>query len=357
MSQFHTLKISNIRRETVDCISIAFHLPTDLKAVFDFQSGQYLTLRTHVGGEELRRSYSICSSPVENELRIAVKKVEEGKFSTFANQQLRVGDSLDVMPPMGNFKLPSNATDGQHYVFFAAGSGITPIVSMLKTILKTQPSSRCTLIYGNQNAANVIFREEIEGLKNKNLGRLSIFHVISRERSDTELGTGRIDADKMAQFFKKMPDILGGGHFFICGPYEMTETVRKMLSEKNIEPHKIYFELFGAPNVEGFKKRKSITDDENGTKKRVSIQIDGLVFDVFVPEGVNILDAAQAKGADLPFACKGGVCCTCRAKLTAGTMEMDVNYALTEEETDAGFILTCQAVPTSDHCFVNFDEK
>ena len=183
------------------------------------------------------------------------------------------------------------------------------------------------------------------------------FHVLSRERTDTELGSGRLDAPKIAQFCQKIPDILGGGHFFICGPNDMTQIIREQLAAHHVAPQKIHYELFGAPTDAKPRPKKIASDDTNVAQKKVTIQMDGLIFDVMVPDGANILDAAQAVGADLPFACKGGVCCTCRAKLTAGTMEMDVNYALTEEETDAGFILACQAVPTSEGCFVNFDEK
>ncbi len=367
---FYKLQIKDMRTETADCVSVSFHIPEDLKTTFTFQAGQYLTLRTFIEGEDVRRSYSLCSSPLDNEWRVAIKKVESGVFSTFGHTQLKKGDWLDVMPPMGHFTLPKmldvetlhcNVSTPARYVFFAAGSGITPILSILKTVLKSDPKSHCTLIYGNRNATSVIFREHIEGLKNKYLNRFQIFHVLSRERVDSELGSGRLDKAKLAYFIQKMPDILlqrspdgKGGNFYICGPYDMIQDIKSVLLEHEISPKNIHFELFNAPNKSRAIEKKAIDLSKTHI---VTIKLDGLTFDVPTPEGMNILDAAQSVGADLPYACKGGVCCTCRAKLLEGNVEMEVNYALTEEETAAGFILTCQAVPKSERLVVSFDVK
>lgn len=349
---FHNLKIQDIRAETADCVSISFEIPDDLKDTFAYQAGQYLTLRTYIEGEDVRRSYSLCSSPLDNEWRVAIKKVESGVFSTFTHQQLKKGDWVEVMPPMGNFILSKNENDRS--VFFAAGSGITPILSLLKTVLKTNPESHCTLIYGNQNTSSVIFREEIEGLKNKYLNRFQIFHVLSREIRESELGSGRLDKAKIQFFIEKIGDILRGGNFYICGPFDMIQAIKSVLLENNIPLKNIHFELFNAPN--GNRKIEKKAVDLSKTHN-VTIKLDGLTFHVPTPDGMNILDAAQRIGADLPFACKGGVCCTCRAKLLEGKVEMDVNYALTEEEIAAGFILTCQAVPKSERLVVSFDVK
>lgn len=351
--KFYPLKIKDLRRETAECVSIAFDITTDLREIFSFKAGQYLTLRTHINGEEVRRSYSICSSPNDNELRIAVKQIEDGKFSTFANQHLRRGDVLEAMPPMGNFTTEINPQNTKQYIFIAVGSGITPIFSLLKTILQSEPNSICTLIYGNRNAASVIFREQIEGLKNTYLNRFQLFHVLSRERMENELNFGRLTFDKINLFFDKIDHLLRGDDFFVCGPVEVVEAVKNILHQKNIDAKKVHFELFNAPNQKTPQKRTI----RQTAQSIVKIKMDGLTFDVPTPEGMSILDAAQMAGADLPFACKGGVCCTCRAKLVEGAVEMDVNFALTEEETEQGFILTCQAIPKTNNLLVDFDIK
>ncbi len=364
--QFFPLKIKNLRHETSDCVSIAFDVPDHIKPKFNFIQGQYLTLKTTIGGEEIRRSYSICSSPCEGELRIAVKRVEGGIFSTFANQKLKKGDILEVAAPDGRF-YPTQKTHPEvaqkHYVLIAAGSGITPILSILKTALQTEPQSEVSLIYGNRNTASIIFREDIEGLKNKYMERLRVFHVLSRERMDSDLFHGRIDSPKIKQIFDKIPDILRGlipkprggqmTQFFICGPEDMINDVRNALIERGIDRHNIHFELFGT-------NKKAATINHSLSEKVISvatIRLDGVSFDVPIHEGEAVLDAALAVGADLPFACKGGVCCTCRAKLTEGGVEMDVTYALDPEEVESGFILTCQSHPKTAKITVNFDIK
>jgi ring-1,2-phenylacetyl-CoA epoxidase subunit PaaE len=360
---FHTLKIKEIRKETTDCVSILFDIPEHLTPNFVFKQGQYLTLKANVGGEEIRRSYSICSAPFENELRIAIKKVEGGKFSTYANKKLKKGDTLEVAPPDGRFNTLLNFNNKKHYVLIAAGSGITPILSILKSVLKEEPQSEVTLIYGNKNAASVIFREEIEGLKNKNMQRLRVFHVLSRERVDAELLHGRINASKMKAFIEKMPEILlrneiptksgRGSEYFLCGPEDMINDIRQVLSEHHIDTKNIHFELFGT-------NKKNHTHAVISTEKVVStatIKLDGISFDVPIHEGEMVLDAALRMGADLPFACKGGVCCTCRAQITEGVVEMEVNYALDHDELERGYILTCQSIPKTARLVIDFDAK
>ncbi len=369
---FHALKIKDIRRETADCMSLAFDVPDVLRADFRFREGQYLTLKTELGGVEVRRSYSICSSPFDNELRVAIKKVPDGIFSTFANDVLKKGDSLEVAAPDGRFYVKNEEktakialnTEGvllpNHYVLIAAGSGITPILSILKTVLQRESDCRVTLIYGNKNAASVIFREEIEGLKNKYVARLQVFHVLSRERMDADLLRGRIDSAKMTLFLDKILSLPSGGasneilqtQFFICGPEEMINDVRTVLEAQGFDKKRIHFELFGTN-----RKAKTVREEADKIIAKASILLDSVSFEVPMREGEAVLDAALRVGADLPFACKGGVCCTCRAKLTEGVVEMAVNYALDHEEVEAGFILTCQAIPKTNTLTVNFDLK
>ncbi|MBL7816601.1 MAG: phenylacetate-CoA oxygenase/reductase subunit PaaK [Saprospiraceae bacterium] len=350
--KFYPLKVKDIRIETSDCVSIAFDIPPQYKEVFAFQQGQYLTLKTVINGEEIRRSYSLCTAPAEGDVRVAIKQVTDGKFSTFANQKLRKGDTLDVMPPMGHFFTPLSQTHQKSYVFFAAGSGITPIISNIKAILTTEPQSICTLIYGNQRVSTIIFKEEIEALKNKHLGRFQVFNVLSREKTESDLLHGRLDKNKIAHFLDKIPSILRGDEFFACGPVDMIEAVKETLFAKEIDEKRLHFELFNAPKTSPKKEVLAKT-----VNSHAQIKLDGLTIDVPIDKGQNILDAAQMVGADLPFACKGGVCCTCRAKLIAGEVEMQANYALTKEEVAQGFILTCQALPKTEKIVVDFDIK
>ena len=360
--KFNNLIIKEICRETADCVSILFEVPEHLATKYNFVQGQYLTLKkTMSDGEEIRRSYSICSSPVEGELRVAIKEVEGGKFSTFANRVLQKGDILEVMPPMGKFFTTINSSQSNNYVAFAAGSGITPIMSILKTVLLAEPKSSFTLVYGNKNTSSVIFKEQIEGLKNRFLNRLTVYYVLSRERQDTEIFNGRIDEKKCHILFEKLINIPQTDEFFLCGPSEMINDVRNVLEKKfEVSKSKIHFELFGVPTtkVTDAATPKNIDLKPDAHQSEVSVRLDGVYYDFKLSEnGENILDAAMRAGADLPFACKGGVCCTCRAKVTDGSVRMDVNYALEAEELSKGFILACQAHPTSSKVALDFDTK
>ncbi len=355
MPKFHPLKIREIRRETGDCVSIAFEVPEALREEYDFMQGQYLTLRAEVDGEEVRRSYSICSSPVEEELRVAVKRVEGGRFSTFANEALRPGQTVDVMTPMGRFFTPLDPANEKHYVAFAAGSGITPVMSILKTVLLREPRSRFTLFYGNRKTDTIIFREELEGLKNRFMGRLSVHHVLSRELLDSELFCGRLDADKAKAYCRFLIDPEAVDEFFLCGPYPMIEGVGEALRELGVDKRRIHFELFTpAGGWNGARQAKPRQREK--VEATITVTLDGKSFTFPMSSAEeNILEAAQRTGADLPYACKGGVCSTCRARLEEGEVEMAVNYALEEDELAAGYILTCQAYPKSEHVKVNFD--
>jgi ring-1,2-phenylacetyl-CoA epoxidase subunit PaaE len=355
---FHPLQIREVRKETADCVSIAFHVPPDLAETFRYKQGQYLTLRTTINGEEVRRSYSICSSPLDNELKVAVKKTEQGLFSTYANEQLKKGDTLDVMEPIGKFFVELDPAKTRQYIGFVAGSGITPVLSIIKTTLRVEPASSFTLVYGNRNRQSIIFKEELEALKNLYMDRFRVIHILSRERTDAEVNFGRIDAEKCGLLCEKNLDITSTDAFFLCGPEQMIFSVKSQLEQLGVDPKKIHFELFTTPG--GQRKKAAIIEasGENEVKSRITVRLDGRSFDFDLGFGGEpILDAALKNGADLPYACKGGVCCTCRAKLLEGEVDMEVNYGLEPEEIEQGFILTCQSHPKTGRVVVDFDVK
>jgi ring-1,2-phenylacetyl-CoA epoxidase subunit PaaE len=360
VTQFHSLVVKDIRRETADCVSIAFAVPAHLASQFQFVAGQNVTLRIVKDGEELRRSYSICSSPLENELRVAVKRQDLGKFSSYANETLKLGDQVDVLPPSGRFILhaPSGGTrEKKNYLAFAAGSGITPIISIIKTVLSTEPYSNFTLVYGNRTRASIIFREELEALKNRYIDRFSIHHILSREQTDAEIYHGRIDASKCELIAKYFIDLSSTDDVFLCGPEEMIFTVKNWLGKKLFPPEKIHFELFTVPG-EKINKQRAGASVKKEESSRVTIKLDGVTTSFDLPfDGGSILDGGLKQGADLPYACRGGVCATCRAKLIKGEVEMDNNYALEEDELAAGFILTCQSHPRSKEVEVDYDAR
>jgi ring-1,2-phenylacetyl-CoA epoxidase subunit PaaE len=354
---FHPLTIKEIRRETPECVSIAFDIPEHLKEQYRFEAGQNITLKLNLGDEEVRRSYSICSSPCEDELRVAVKQIEGGKFSGHANSQLKVGDVVNVLPPTGKFNTKLSSTNAKHYLAFAAGSGITPVISIIKTIFDTEPDSFFTLVYGNRSRNSIIFKEQLEAIKNKNMSRFMLHHILSREQTDAPVNHGRIDKEKCELLSKYLIDISNMDHIFLCGPEEMIFSTRDWLLEKNYPKEKIHFELFTVPGEKSSAGKLHIATHE-GETSRITIKIDGISLPFNMPfEGPSILDGAIQQGADLPFSCKGGVCATCRAKLVSGEVEMDTNYALEEEELAAGFILTCQSHPRSGEVFIDFDAK
>lgn len=355
---FKKLIIKEITKETADCVSIGFEIPSDLIEEFEFEQGQNITIKKTINGEEIRRSYSICSSPFENELRVAVKKVEGGLFSIYANTNLQIGDELEVLPPTGKFNTKLNADNNKQYLAFAAGSGITPIISIIKATLQTEPKSIFTLVFGNKGRNSIIFFEELEGLKNKYLNRFNLINILSREKTDAPISFGRIDIEKLVHL-NKLIDYNNIDDFFICGPEEMIFCVKDYLIENAIDKKKIHFELFTTP---GQKKSVTINKDSSikndGPQSKITVKLDGRSFDFDLGfNSENILDAALKQGADLPFACKGGVCCTCKAKLLEGEVEMEVNWGLEQEEVEQGYILTCQSHPITEKVVVDFDIK
>ena len=355
---FHKLRVADIRQETPQCVSIAFHIPDELKAAYQFEAGQYITIKKVFEGEEIRRSYSLCSSPSESDFRIAVKQVEAGKFSTYACNELKIGDTLDVMTPMGNFTAAGMSSNEQHLMAFAAGSGITPVLSLMKACLEGNTVSKFTLVYGNQNLHSIIFKEEIEALKNKYMGRLQVVHILSRERLETEVNNGRINTEKCIQLSSGLIDFNSINHFFMCGPEDMIMSVKAFLIEKQIDPKHIHFELFTTGVQTKREDWRSAHSEDEGKMSTITIKVDDRTYDIKVAySGENILDAALRSGADLPYACKGGVCCTCRAKVMEGEVAMEVNYALEPDEVENGFVLTCQSHPKTERVFIDFDAR
>ena len=352
--RFHRLAVNDLRRETADAISMTFAIPKDLAGDYSFLPGQYLTLRTTLDGEEVRRSYSICSGPDDGELRIAVKKVDGGAFSSWAAEELKSGDELDVMTPTGRFGVTHAPEQARLYVGFAAGSGITPIFSIIKGVLAREPRSRFFLFYGNRTTEGMLFREELEELKDRFLQRLSLFHVLSGEEQDIPMLHGRLDGDKVRVLLRSLVPAASIDHVFICGPTGMSDDIGATCRDIGIADDRIHVERF-VSEFGGKARPKKPVEPGMPPKAVASLIIDGKRREVPVAEGEAILDAALRAGVDLPFACKGGMCSTCRAKLVEGEAQMEVNYALEPWELRAGFILTCQARPCSERVVVDYD--
>jgi len=349
---FHAVTVKEVRRETEDAVSIALNLPED-GAEFSFSPGQYLTLKANIGGEEVRRSYSVCVAPHEGELRVAVKEIEGGKFSTYANRELKAGDVIESMAPTGNFTWASTGS-ASHVVGWAAGSGITPVMSIAKSVLASDDESTFTLFYGNKNSNSIIFKDAIDDIKNTYLERFEVHHVLSREDQGTDHLKGRIDAAKAEKFAQSLIDLNKVTAHYLCGPQEMIETVSAKLESMGTAKSNIHFELFNtsAPSTEA----QAASQARASANASVTVVLDGEETHFEMGPKDHVLDAALDAGADVPYACKGAVCCTCRAKVLEGTAEMVMNYALVDDEVKDGYILTCQSHATSDKLVVSFDE-
>lgn len=348
-TQFYNLKIKNINKETADAVSISFEVPSELQEKFSFEAGQYLTLKADINGEDVRRAYSISSAPHENEWKVAIKKVEGGKFSTFA-QALNIGDTLDVMAPSGNFTVKSN--DTKNYVLFAAGSGITPIISIAKYILKSNDSNKVILFYGNKSTDQTIYKNELDGLQNE-FSNFEVNYILSRESGANDTLSGRIDSDRISSLFDNYLSDKSINDIYSCGPEEMIFAVKDFFVGKGINEKNIHFELFtvSAP------KKEEVVDDGAEIMSHVTVIVDDEEFEFDLSsKGKFIMQAAQDADADVPFSCKGGVCCTCKAKVLEGKVKMELNYALDPEEVEEGFVLTCQSRPLTKKVVVSFDE-
>lgn len=353
--KFHALTVAEVKRETADTVSVRFDVPDHLSDTFRYKQGQYLTLRTTIDGNDMRRSYSICSGVDEQWLRVAIKRVEGGVFSTWANQHLKAGDTLLVMPPQGRFYTEMNPAEQRTYLAFAAGSGITPILSILKTVLAQEPKSNFILFYGNRTYDQIVFFEELEALKSQYRERLSVHHVLSREQLGSDLFYGRINANKCAAYGKYFytPTLIHA--CFLCGPEEMVFEVRDALQAQGIAPERIHLELFTTPGAAKPQVVKAV-QTVSSFDAQITVHQDDMIFEFSLPsDGSTILDAAMRAGADLPFSCRGGVCSTCKARVLEGEVEMTVNYGLEPDELARGYVLTCQAHPKSSKVTVSFD--
>jgi ring-1,2-phenylacetyl-CoA epoxidase subunit PaaE len=356
MTTFYPLSVTAVRRETRDSVVVTLQPAAAERERFRFQQGQYLTLRRIFAGEEIRRCYSICAAVPDNELRVGIKKLQGGVFSTWANEALQPGVTLEAMVPAGSFYVALDPASRRHYAGFAAGSGITPLFSILKTTLLTEPHSRFTLFYGNRASGSVMFREELEDLKNRFLGRLNLVHILSREQQDIELFNGRIGRDKCDQLFKYWLNIASVDHAFICGPQDMMLAVAAALQTHGMERRRIKFELFATDTTA---RRQPLQHETTATAAdhcTATLILDGRARALQLPKNnVSVLDGALQQGLELPYACKAGVCSTCRAILKAGEVDMDVNFALEDYEIARGYILTCQSYPVTDNIVVDFD--
>ncbi|WP_298954482.1 2Fe-2S iron-sulfur cluster-binding protein [uncultured Nonlabens sp.] len=357
MSNFYKITLSQVYKETDDTTVIAFDVPQELKEEFNYRPGQFLTLRAMINGEDVRRSYSLCSSPLDNEWKVAVKEIFEGKFSTYVNRDLKTGDVLQVSAPSGDFGIEvSEENDVKNYIAFAAGSGITPMLSIIKTHLASEPNAKFKLFYLNRTVKSIIFKEEIEALKNKYLSRFEVFYFLSREHRDIPLFNGRFDKEKLQTLTKTLINAPHTDHAFICGPEEMIFLIRDQLVAAGMKKENVHFELFVSGLSDADKARAAAALEKKVDGVDVTI-IDGSRKFKFVlgNDFDNVLDGAIGAGADLPYACKGGVCSTCKCQVLEGSVAMKVNYALTEEEVEKGFVLSCVSVPTSKKLVVNYD--
>ncbi|GGH40481.1 phenylacetic acid degradation protein [Mangrovimonas yunxiaonensis] len=356
MAEFHKLKVKDIYKDTKDTSVVSFEVPEQLQETFRFSQGQHLTLKTLINGEDVRRSYSLCSSPFDNEWKVAVKEIPGGKFSTYVNSTLKAGDELEVMAPSGTFGVECNAENAKNYLFFAAGSGITPIMSMIKTHLAEEPNSTCKLFYVNKTAKSIIFKEALEQLRNTYFGRLEIYYFLTKEKRDIDLFNGRFDDDKMKVLTKTFIDIPDTSEVFLCGPEDMVDYVSAYLANAGLPKHLIHFELFVKGLTEEDKRRVERLAEQKIDGVEVVIIDGGKEFSFTMQQDDdNILDGALTAGADLPFACKGGVCSTCKCQVLEGEVEMKINYALEDHEVAQNYVLSCQAVPTTKKVVVDFD--
>jgi ring-1,2-phenylacetyl-CoA epoxidase subunit PaaE len=353
-SVFHPLTIAHIEPLTDDSIAVTFEVPADLREDYAFTQGQHITIRTELAGDDVRRNYSICSPVSSRNLRIAVKRLPGGAFSEHALGVLRIGDVLDVMTPSGRFFTELDPENEQHYVCVAAGSGITPVLSIVATTLETEPHSRVTLIYANRTHKSVMFLEEIEDLKDRYHDRLHLIHVLSREPQEVELFSGRLDVDRMARILDSIVPVDTVDEWFLCGPFEMVSSLRKLLVAEGVSKKAVHAEVFHVETAPPVRRTPVETADPAGAE--VTITLDGRQSSFRLnADGPPVLEAALAVRADAPFACKGGVCGTCRAKVVEGTVEMDTNWALEPEEIERGYVLTCQSHPTSERLVLDYD--
>jgi ring-1,2-phenylacetyl-CoA epoxidase subunit PaaE len=352
---FHALRVAEIVPETAEANSIRFAVPDELHEKFAFRAGQHLTLRATLGGEEVRRNYSLCTAPAEQDWMVTVKRIGGGLFSNWVGDQLKSGDTVDVMPPHGSFTTEFDASNSRHLVGIAGGSGITPVMSLIKTLLREEPESRFTLLYGNRDSSAVIFLEALAALKDKHLGRLELYHFLDAEEQDIDLFNGMLDRQRCDEAIAHLvPDAAEVDGWFICGPGPMMDSAEGALLDRGVAKERIHIERFTADRPAGAVASEIAQLQTKAEGLSVAVTLDGRTRRVAFTQG-NILDSARAAGLPAPFACKAGVCATCRAKVTKGKVEMAARYGLTDEEVAEGYVLTCQSVPLGDGVAVDYD--
>jgi ring-1,2-phenylacetyl-CoA epoxidase subunit PaaE len=353
--RFHALRIAEIVPETAEASSVRFEIPEELRERFAFRAGQHLTLRAMLGGEEVRRNYSLCTAPAEGDWMVTVKRIGGGVFSNWVGDELKAGDTIDVMPPHGSFTTEFAASDSRHLVGIAGGSGITPVMSLIRTLLREEPHSRFTLLYGNRDSSSIIFLEALAGLKDKYLDRLEIYHFLDAEEQDIELFNGMLTRARLDEALPALvPDAASVDGWFICGPGPMMDAAEGALLDGNVPKERIHIERFTADRPPGAVVREMAELQTKAEGVTLAVTLDGRTRRVPFTQG-NILDSARAAGLPAPFACKAGVCATCRAKVTSGKVEMAVHYGLTDDEVADGYVLTCQSVPLGDGVAVDYD--
>ena len=350
---FHPLRVSSVERDA-DALIVGLQVPQALRDTFAFAAGQYLTLRTFVDGQDLRRSYSLCSAPGEPDLKVGIRLLPGGAFSNWAIEHLHVGALLDVLPPLGRFNITLDPQMGRHFLFVAAGSGITPMLSLIKTTLAIEPRSLCTLMYGNRRIATTMFRDALAELKNRHLARFAAHYVFSREEQDAPLFNGRLDAQRMAGFLRTLVPAATIDHAFVCGPSGMIDAVTAALADAGVADERIHVERFG----DSATATEHHVEERDADHAQVTLVIDGLARQVeFRLSDPSILDAARRSGLEVPYACKAGVCSTCKGKLLEGDVRMDRNFALTPAEVAQGFVLCCQSHPITPRVVITLDER
>ncbi len=354
-AHFHPLTVREVQSETRDAVAVTFDVPAALRQEFAYVQGQYLTLRTQLDGAEVRRSYSICAAVQDLRLRVAIKRVADGQFSNWAAQHLAAGVVIDVMPPQGQFHVPLDASAARHVVAFACGSGITPVLSIVKSTLLAEPLSNVTLVYGNRSSGHVMFKEELEDLKDRFLGRLNLVWIMSRESQDIPLFNGHIGYDKCKELLQHWIDPAGVDTAFICGPQDMMLGVSRALQERGVDKARIHMELFGTP-ADALAPRAPRSTPAGAAECQVEVVLDGTRRTFSMAKNKDsVVNAGLLAGLEMPFSCKGGVCSTCRALVVEGEVDMDINFALEDYEVARGFVLCCQSYPVSDKLVLDFD--
>jgi ring-1,2-phenylacetyl-CoA epoxidase subunit PaaE len=355
---FHPLRVASVQPDTDEAVIVTFDCPAELRETFAYTQGQYLTLRQTLDGEDLRRSYSICAGVDDATLRVGVRRVAGGRFSNWVQRELKPGDTIEVMPPQGRFFVPVEPGSRRHYLGLAGGSGITPILSIMKTVLAREPGSRFTLIYGNRRQASTMFKEELEDLKNRCLTRLVLHHVFSDEFTDVPLQSGVMNREKIGEFLNGLIDPASIDHAFVCGPYQMNDEAEAALRAAGLPAERIHIERFGAPLPNAGDALKHLAQPGDAPQATIVVTRDGLQREVPYRNGdASILDAIAAAGLEAPYSCKSGVCATCRCRVLEGKVRMDRNFSLEAADLAAGFVLTCQAHPLTERVVLSYDDR